>query len=156
MGIRPPGFGRKEIFQRDRNTGQRSAVFLSCQTFFQLSRFRKGVFKLCVGKRIYRGIPLLDPFFEIINYLRRRNFPLVYQPTEFTAGKLFQFHSTSSKSFLYFCLPGGAIRIPLSLHAHVALSRYVDVRTLCGFMSRLPPLIMLHPRTARRYAQICP
>ena len=55
MGICPPGFGRKKIFQRDRDTGQRPAVFPSCKTFFQLSCFRKGVFKLCVSKRIYRG-----------------------------------------------------------------------------------------------------
>ena len=48
----------------------------------------------------------------------------------------------------------GAVRIPLALHAHYRAVALCGCSHNCACVSKLPPLIMLHPRTARRYAQI--
>ena len=48
----------------------------------------------------------------------------------------------------------GAVRIPLTLHAHCRAVALCGCSHNCACVSKLPPLIMLHPRTARRYAQI--
>ena len=48
----------------------------------------------------------------------------------------------------------GAVRIPLALHAHCRAVALCGCSHNCACVSKLPPLIMLHPRTARRYAQI--
>ena len=54
--------------------------------------------------------------------------------------------------FLFYL--SGAVRIPLALHAHCRAVALCGCSHNCACVSKLPPLIMLHPRTARRYAQI--